>query len=149
MPFFRNKRRAFATALAGVLALPALSCGTPAPVAATVTTKAFRYDPASFEWQVGRPVKLTLRNPDSVEHDFVVDRLRFSVSAGTAAHGSHPTSSAGTAAPTPSPDSLHLHAAAFGESTLTFTPLAAGSYTVYCSLPGHKDLGMTATLVVK
>jgi uncharacterized cupredoxin-like copper-binding protein len=141
--------RTAAVALAGTVAVFAAGCGTPAPAAVTVTTQAFRYQPDAFEWQAGQPVKLTLRNADTIEHDFVVDRIRFSVAAGSAAHGSHPTSHAGTAAPTPSPDSLHLHAAALSESSLTFTPLAAGTYTVYCSLPGHKEAGMTAQLVVK
>ena len=91
-------------------------------------------------------MKLTLRNPDSVEHDFVVERFKYSVASGGDAHGSHPT---GSAAPTPSPDNLHVHAAAFSEGSLTFTPLAVGTYTLVCTIPGHKDAGMVGQIVVK
>ena len=133
-----------------VAALPLLvvlsACGTPAPRSVTVTTQAFRYQPGSFEWPAGQPVRLLLRNPDAVEHDFVVDGLKFATTGdGHGAHGAHGAS----AGPTPAPDSLHVHAPAFGESSMTFTPLSKGTYTVYCTIPGHKDAGMTAQLVVR
>jgi hypothetical protein len=35
-----------------------------------------------------------------------------------------------------------------GSGQLTVT-LAPGTYTLYCSLPGHEDLGMSTTLTVK
>lgn len=131
------------------LALLTTSCGTPSARNVTVKTQAFRYDPASLEWRVGQPVRLQLRNPDAVEHDFVVSGLKFSMAAGdtgSATHGTHRTS--GPAAPTPQPDSLHVHSAAFTETSVTFTPLSKGTYTVYCTIPGHKEAGMTAQLVV-
>ncbi len=128
------------------------ACGTPAARNVTVTAQAFRYEPASFEWRVGQPVRLQLRNPDGVEHDFVVTGLKFSMAAGgtgSAAHGAHSPSGSGVpAAPTPQPDSLHVHAGAFAETSVTFTPLSKGTYTVYCTIPGHKEAGMTAQLVV-
>ncbi|MDE1849854.1 MAG: cupredoxin domain-containing protein [Candidatus Micrarchaeota archaeon] len=36
-----------------------------------------------------------------------------------------------------------------GNQTLSFTAPAAGNYTFFCPVPGHKDLGMKGTLVVK
>ena len=134
-----------AIVLGGLLVLS--GCGRPQPRAETVTTQAFRFQPSSYEWKAGQPVKLTLRNPDAVEHDFVVERFKFSAAGGSGAHASHATS--GSAAPTPSPDSLHVHAAAFGEASLTFTPLAAGTYTLVCTIPGHKEAGMVGQVVVK
>jgi plastocyanin len=35
-----------------------------------------------------------------------------------------------------------------GAKTLTLT-LKAGTYTFYCSVPGHRDAGMKGTLTVK
>ena len=134
------------------LALLVGACGTPPARNVTVKTQALRYEPSSFEWRMGQQVRLQLRNPDAVEHDFVVSGLKFSMAAGStgnAAHGAHSTSSsASPAAPTPQPDSLHVHAGAFAETSVTFTPLSKGSYTVYCTIPGHKEAGMTAQLVV-
>jgi uncharacterized cupredoxin-like copper-binding protein len=160
MPVIRNNRPRFAAAvtLAAPVSLAALvalvapmallvpwltACGAPAPRAVIVTTQSFRFQPAAFEWQSGQPLRLALRNPDAVEHDFVVDGLRTSAAAGRSVH-THPTSG-----PTPSPTSLHIHAGPYSETSITFTPLTTGSFTVYCSIPGHKELGMVATLVVR
>jgi plastocyanin len=38
---------------------------------------------------------------------------------------------------------------ASGESTVVNVNLPAGTYTLYCSLPGHEGLGMKATLTVQ
>lgn len=56
-----------------------VGCGAAAPTRVVVTTQAFRYEPGSFEWKVGQPVSLRLRNADQVEHDFVVNGLMVSV----------------------------------------------------------------------
>lgn len=32
--------------------------------------------------------------------------------------------------------------------TVSFTPNKAGTYTYYCAIPGHRERGMTGTLVV-
>src|SRR5688500_14847728 len=141
-------RRATAALAASAVGLAVLTgCGSGQPQAVTVTTQAFRFQPSSYEWKVGQPVRLMLRNPDAVEHDFVVERFKYSVTSGAAAHQTHPAS--GSAAPTPSPDSLHVHARAFGEASMTFTPLMAGSYTLVCTIPGHKEAGMVGQVVVK
>ena len=146
--WLRPRRRtaaALATGLVGVLVVS--GCGSAQPQAVTATTQAFRFQPSTYEWKAGQPVKLTLRNPDAVEHDYVVERFKFSVVAGSGAHASHPAS--GSAAPTPSPDSLHVHAGAFSEVSLTFTPLEKGTFVVVCTIPGHKDAGMVGQLTVK
>jgi len=91
-------------------------------------------------------VRLLMRNTDALEHNFAVEGLKFSMAAGSAAHGAHSASS--SAAQTPQLDSLHVHAEAFAETSVTFTPLSKGIYTVYCTIPGYKDAGMTAQLVV-
>ncbi len=105
-----------------------------------MTTNGFRYAPSTIEVGVGEPVRLTVRNADSVEHDFIVDKLP--MHAGASAHTAgmdHPGGEAG----------IHIHTPAFAESFGIFTPTEKGSYVVYCSLPGHKEAGMTASLVVR
>ncbi len=36
-----------------------------------------------------------------------------------------------------------------GENTVIFTPLEAGSFEYYCSLPGHRERGMFGTMIVQ
>jgi uncharacterized cupredoxin-like copper-binding protein len=98
------------------------------------------YSPATIELTSGQSVKLTLKNADAVEHDFIVDRL--AVHSGAGSHTAGMDHAGGEAG-------LHIHAPGFSDSFATFTPVEKGTYVVYCSVPGHKELGMTATLVVR
>lgn len=76
---------------------------------------------------------------DSVEHDFVVeDAAQFGAAE------------AGHQADEPDdPDDLHVAHADEGEMVkATVTIDKAGTYTVYCSIPGHRYAGMVASLEV-
>lgn len=44
---------------------------------------------------------------------------------------------------------LHVSVAAGQSSTLDFTALEPGEYEYFCSVPGHKEAGMTGLLIVK
>lgn len=49
------------------------------------------------------------------------------------------------------PEDSPVHLLLFGDTRdvpYLLPPLPAGEYRVYCSLPGHEEAGMTATLVV-
>jgi plastocyanin len=82
---------------------------------------AFKFDPAALTGQVGEPITVVLDNKGVLEHNFVIDE--FDVRLGPIAGGTQ--SQAGV-----------------------FTPTAAGTYTYYCDVPGHKEAGMTGTLTV-
>ncbi len=62
---------------------------------------------------------LTLVNEGAAEHDVTVDEL-----------------------------GLEVYAAP-GETTTESVDLEAGSYTFYCSIPGHREAGMEGTLTVE
>ena len=79
----------------------------------------FRFDPPRIEASVGEELAIELTAAD-VEHDFVIDELDAHVSAGRGE-----TATGG------------FHA---GEER--------GTYTYYCSVPGHRDAGMEGELVV-
>jgi uncharacterized cupredoxin-like copper-binding protein len=122
------------------MALVLAACGAPRTQSVVVTTNGFRYVPSTVEVTAGQPVRLTLRNPDAVEHDFIIDKLPSHSGSGAHQAGmDHPGGEEG----------VHIHAPAFAESFGVFTPTEKGTYTVYCSLPGHKEQGMTASLVVR
>ena len=68
---------------------------------------------------VGEDVAIVLTASD-VEHDFVIDEF-----------------------------DAHVVADAGETATGGFTAAAAGRFTYYCSVPGHRDAGMTGALVVE
>jgi len=108
------------------MALMALSaCGTgggggPAPLAVTITAKDISYDTTAITAKVGQAVTVTLNNTGALDHSFVIDELGVKLE----------NVKAGTT------------------GTVTFTPQTAGTYTFYCSVPGHKQAGMVGTLTV-
>lgn len=105
---------------------------------AAVGTDRLRFEPDEFTIPAGQQVTLEL-TAGSVEHDFVVE--------GAAAFG---TAEADHQADSPDdPDDLHVAHADTGDTvTATFAIDNAGTYTVYCSVPGHRDAGMVASLEV-
>ena len=118
-------------AVLGALALTAVACGgdeeatpspepTPEAAAFTVDALEFKYEPVD-EWTIpsGGSTTFELVNKGVVEHDFTIDELDFQILANV------------------------------GETvTGTLTDPAAGTYKVYCTIPGHEAAGMVGTLVV-
>ena len=84
-----------------------------------VTATSFRFAPSEIHVRTGEDVTIVITATD-VAHDFTIDALGFHV---VAAPGQ--------------PGRGGLHA-----------PSTAGRYTAYCSVPGHRQAGMTATVVV-
>ncbi|HET6824265.1 MAG TPA: cupredoxin domain-containing protein [Anaerolineales bacterium] len=111
----------------------------------TVDASDFAYQPASITVPVGEPVTITLNNIGNIEHDFVVEEISVTdveaSDVGTAAHhqGGHEAEV---------DYDLHFFAKAGHTASLQFTALDPGTYEVFCSVEGHKEAGMIATLVV-
>lgn len=86
----------------------------------TVATTEFEYDPSSMTIDADTDVALTLDNSGgAVEHDFIVEDQDVEL----------------TAAP--------------GETVEGTLNLPAGDYVVYCSVPGHRESGMEASLTAE
>jgi uncharacterized cupredoxin-like copper-binding protein len=83
-----------------------------------VTATEFVFNPKQLTAQAGVETAIALRNVGTVEHNLTIEGTDVSITAGP------------------------------GETaTATFT-LPAGTYTLFCSLPGHREAGMTGTLTV-
>jgi uncharacterized cupredoxin-like copper-binding protein len=96
------------------------------------------FDRPTLIVEAGRPVVVTVRNQSMTEHDFVIPSMpaqdvvvRFE---GGHSHGD------GTA--------IVGHPQTKGEVRVQFTPTEPGTYEFYCSLPGHREAGMTGTVTV-
>jgi len=131
-------------ALALVVAFTLAACGGSAPSSTepktiTLALNEFQFQPADITVNVGQPVKLVLKNTGTVLHDFVsTDAMVTVIEEHGAEHemgGMHTT--------------MHAAVDAGQQSTLEFKATQAGTYTFYCTIAGHKEAGMTGTLIVK
>jgi len=131
--------------------------------AITVTTlDEFRYDPATIEVVAGRPVELTLVNEGALDHDFSIAAIPLAGEVESHAEGSHVEDShaeeeahdeeeqAHEHEMTVDPEDLMVHISAEPDdsATIVFTPSEPGEYEILCTVPGHREAGMVATLVV-
>jgi uncharacterized cupredoxin-like copper-binding protein len=109
----------------------------------TLEAKELAFTPANLEVTAGEPVRLTLQNIGALEHDFSVMGFPIEGEAAEAGGSGHEAGHG-------EGDEPDLHVAALGgaSATLDFTPTKPGTYEFWCTVPGHKEAGMTGTLVV-
>jgi plastocyanin len=120
-----SRRTIFLLVAIALVAVALSACGggaaQSAPLAVTVKTTEFKFDPGTINAAPGQSINLTLDNTKgSVDHTFVLPaaNVKMTVPAGKT-------------------------------GTQTFTAPAAGSYDFTCDVAGHKEAGMTGKLVVK
>ncbi|HYM69927.1 MAG TPA: cupredoxin domain-containing protein [bacterium] len=90
-----------------------------APATVQIGAKEFAFTPKTVT--VGSGVaRFVITNGGTVEHDFVIDALK-------------------TKSPLIKP----------GQTVTVLVTLKPGTYQVYCDVPGHKELGMVLSIVVK
>ena len=85
-----------------------------------VTTPDFTFAQTQLTAKAGELVALRLENTHTAPHSFDVDELN-----------------------------VHVGAAPGEQSLVLFTPTTPGTYTYYCAVPGHRELGMEGTLIVE
>lgn len=84
-----------------------------------VEGSSFKYSPSEVDIAAGEAVNIVLSSSD-IEHDFTIDEAGFQVTA-----GGGKTAEAGLVIDQP------------------------GTYTAYCSLPGHQAAGMEIPVIVR
>jgi len=100
-----------------------VSWGTPglgAPAIIHMTAREWRYEPKEVNLSQG-DVIFDVKNGGLIEHNFVVEDEAKKKRA----------------------EIPYIEPGQTLETTVTLEP---GTYTIYCSLPGHRDVGMIATL---
>jgi nitrite reductase (NO-forming) len=94
------------------------------PQQLTVTAMdTMRFDPATLTARAGQPIQVTLRNSGQLPHDFDITE--------------------GVAQP------VKVTAQPGQTAIATFTIDKPGTYTYFCSHPGHEQAGMKGTLTVQ
>jgi uncharacterized cupredoxin-like copper-binding protein len=114
-------------------------------VQVTVIARDIEFDPQTIEVAAGQRVELELRNEGVLEHDFSIMHIH---AEDVDEHSHASDTHAGHMAVAEEPD-LHVVATGGETGSLRFTPMEAGTYEFYCAVPGHKEAGMTGTLVVR
>jgi uncharacterized cupredoxin-like copper-binding protein len=84
------------------------------------------FDPSTLTAKAGQPIQLTLDNSSGkLAHDFDIDATDGIAQA------------------------VKIEAQPGQSASTTFTVSKPGSYTFYCSQPGHEQAGMKGTLTVQ
>lgn len=101
---------------------PVVSVAPSGPVKEiAVSAKEFAYTPSSITVSKGQTVKIDFTNNGTVAHNFTITELNVATK---------------TIGP--------------GETdSVTFTPTTAGTFTFFCSVDGHRDLGLSGSLIVQ
>ena len=138
------KRQSFSYPLLVGLALLLAACAGSGPDAQplAVNVSGMQYQPSTLEVTAGQPVRLTLTNSDALEHDFSITEFPTDGLVQTVGHGGHDMGEEAEQL------DLHVGAAANGSGTIEFTPSQPGTYEFFCTVAGHKEAGMTGSLVV-
>jgi azurin len=148
--------RVFAVLCLAACLPTAAAPGAPAPRTVTITgSDAFRYDPATITASPGEQLRIVLKVASSLPkivmaHNFVILKPGGDVTAFAAASaqaGDHDY----LAPEFQAKILVATKMAGAGETVeATFAaPVKPGSYTFFCSFPGHYLAGMKGTLVVK
>jgi uncharacterized cupredoxin-like copper-binding protein len=120
---------------AAVLALAGSACGGRS-TEATVAIHYSRFAPEVVTVPAGKPVTITLRNDDPIEHEWIVGSARV--------HERHRTGTEPYHASIPT--EVTIPPLATRVTTVTFAE--PGEYAYICHLPGHEAYGMVGTLRV-
>jgi plastocyanin len=102
-------------------ASPAASVAPSTEKVITVSGSEYSFSPKMIEVTRGEEVKLVYKNTGKLPHDLVLTEL--GVKTNVIAGGK--------------------------EDTVTFTPEKSGTFTFYCSVGNHRQLGMEGTATVK
>jgi len=132
------KKRLTGTILVLALSLILAACGGSKKTTLNATATDTGYDSPTYTVPAGAEVTLNLTNKGAIEHEFAVLKK-----------GEHVTPPFGEK--DEGKIFWELDGVAAGTTASgTFTaPTEPGEYDVICGIPGHIELGMTATLIVK
>lgn len=140
------KRLLVALSIVLVMALAACSPGSRGvdePQEVIITTTDIAFDDTRIEVVAKRPVVLTLHNKGALEHDFSIMHIPVEIAHAPGEDDGGHDMGAMDAMP-----ELHMAVMPGASNSMTFTPTEPGEYSYFCTVPGHKDVGMGGTLVV-
>lgn len=106
-----------------------------------IKTVDMRYSPSNFVLEKNQPVKLILKNEDTVEHDIEIKIPTNSKEESEDNHENHGNKAN-------QENTIHLHTGPKEEQMIIFTPTESGLYEFVCTVPGHKESGMVGWITI-
>jgi len=95
-----------------------------------------KFEPAEVTVKKGEPVTFVFENKGYQEHDFTVDGMQVDIQS-PGHTGENPD------------HAVYLHASPGQRDQATLVPMQEGEFEFYCSVPGHREAGMSGRLVVQ
>lgn len=123
---------------AGLVATASLGAKEVTPVHLTIRASEMQYAPKELHLKAGVPVHLTLVNDGKILHDFNSQGLKDS---GKPAHNHQHRHQHAV-----NKSDSHIAVEPGKSAGLHFTP-TAGEFTFYCSVPGHREAGMSGKIL--
>lgn len=117
--------------------------GGAVPRTVQLSAREFAYSPNPIHLKAGETVVLEVENQGTVLHDLSVRDMPVQ-EAQEMAGASHDMSGMDMHAIT-----VHVAVEAGQTGKVQFRPTKAGTYTFECTQPGHKDSGMSGTIIVE
>lgn len=109
----------------------------------------FSFGPADITMRVGEVVEITLSNGGMLLHDFTIEKIDGDVHiTGISGVVDHEHETAGMASDDGDENDVHIALDPGGEGLVKLKAHEAGTYTFYCTVPGHREGGMEGTLTV-
>ncbi len=96
------------------------------------------YQPEAIALERGQQVRLVLENDGALLHDLKVEELAADI-----------IESRSTGPLSAGEDEIFTAAEAGEQGEVVFVPRDSGNFAIFCTLPGHRQLGMEGTLVVE
>lgn len=103
-----------------------------------VKASEWRFEPSRILIHQGEQVRIEFQNAGQILHDLKIDTLKAS---GIESESNGPLSAG--------QGELFVGADTGKGGTLVFTAAEPGTFTYYCTIPRHRQLGMKGTLVVE
>lgn len=104
----------------------------------TVVAREFGFQPDALRLKVGETIHIDFRNDGTNLHDFTSTEFVGRVAAQSMGEHAGPMGA-----------EFHVAAEPGETGMLMITPSQVGTYELFCSVAGHKELGMVAQLIVE
>lgn len=130
-----------------IAALVLAACGNAQPQTKEITIEAtdIAYSVTTIEVEAGQPVRLTLKDSGTLQHDFSILEIPVVIDHEADEVAGHEMDMSNMGVE----PQVHVAADPGTSNTVEFTPTKPGTYEFFCTVAGHKEAGMIGQLIVK